>query len=80
LAVPAALPEDSDGIRTLGAFNALDEFIALRWGFREVIALAGPFSLEVEEVKQDWRDIFGDEKPHSGGSLDEYLTNFYLAQ
>jgi hypothetical protein len=67
-------PEDTDGLRSLGAFHAQDEFIALRWQYREVIG--DDFDDEVDEVRMDWRNIFGDVGPHKGSALNEYLTHF----
>lgn len=68
------LPKDSDGLRSIGAFHALNEFIALRWQYREVIG--DDFDQEVVDAQADWQDIFEDEPPHKGGSLDEYLTDY----
>jgi hypothetical protein len=67
-------PVDTDGLRSLGGFNELYEFIALHWEYREIIA--ENFDNEVNEVRSMWRDIFGNEAPHKGGSLDEYLSEY----
>lgn len=69
-------PESTPGIRLLGAFCGLDSFVGLACEFRERIA---DFDEEVASVKALWRDLFGNLAPHSGSSLDEYLTN-YLEQ
>jgi hypothetical protein len=65
-------PKDTDGLRSIGAFHDQDEFIALRWQYREVIA--DKFEDEVDEAKLTWADIFGTVKPHKGMCLDEYIT------
>jgi hypothetical protein len=70
-------PVETAGIRSLGAFLALDEFVALTWGYREDIA--NEFEAEVDAVQERWRDFFGSEVPHSGDNLNEYLTNYYRA-
>lgn len=66
-------PEDTAGIRSLGAFAARDKFVALTWEYREAMT---DFDSHVEGVKQDWEDLFGSESPFFGDSLDEYLTNY----
>jgi hypothetical protein len=67
-------PEATPGIRCLGAFADKDTFIALVWDFRENILL---FDDEVEVVRAEWRHLFGDEPPHSGERLDDYLSNYF---
>jgi len=66
-------PEDTAGLRSLGGFFGLDEFIALIWDFREAIPV---FDDEVDQVRNAWRDLFGSKKPYHGVSLDAYLTNY----
>jgi hypothetical protein len=66
-------PEDTSGIRALGAFAGKDKFICLTWDYREGIAI---FDDEVQMVRALWRDLFGSETPFKGESLDEYLTNY----
>ena len=34
------------------------------------------FDDEVEAIRAAWRDLFGSQRPFSGESLDEYLTNY----
>lgn len=65
-------PKDSDGLRALGGFLALDEFIVLRWRYREEIG--DNFGDEVAETIAAWQDIFDKEPPHKGEKLNEYLT------
>jgi hypothetical protein len=65
-------PEETPGIRSLGAFSEKDEFVALTWGMREVID--DKFSEEVASAIESWNDYFGSEIPHRGNNLDEYLT------
>jgi hypothetical protein len=64
-------PETTPGIRSLGAFSAKDEFVALRWEYREHIEI---FNDEVTATIAAWQDLFKSEPPHSGSNLDEYLT------
>ncbi|HEY1543183.1 MAG TPA: hypothetical protein VGG01_12300 [Xanthobacteraceae bacterium] len=64
-------PEDTPGVRSFGAFSALDEFVALSWINREDI---DNFDEEVNEVIATWDDYFGTETPHRGDTLDEYLS------
>lgn len=70
-------PEETSGIRALGAFHATDEFIALRWGFREQIGHR--FNEEVVETREDWQDIFDDIPPHKGVRLNEYISESAVA-
>ena len=67
-------PEETPGIRSLGAFSDKDEFVALTWEKREVIQ--NQFDEEVASAIQVWGDYFGSETPHRGDSLDEYLTTY----
>ena len=66
-------PEDTAGIRSLGAFAAKDKFLALTWEYREDMT---DFDSHVQGVQQDWDDLFGSEPPFFGDRLDEYLTNY----
>jgi len=65
-------PNDTAGIRSLGAFAGYDEFVALDWEYREHMS---DFDMDVQSAMDHWRDIFGDCAPHDGDSLDEYLSN-----
>lgn len=65
-------PEETPGIRSLGAFSDINEFVALTWEMREHIP---DFDEEVESVIESWKDYFGSELPHRGDSLNEYLTD-----
>jgi hypothetical protein len=71
-------PEGTAGMRLLGAFCWLDGFVALACEYREHIP-RGSFHEEVEEARRKWTDYFGDKAPHTGASVDEYLTNYYRA-
>ncbi len=66
-------PEETAGIRVIGAFCGKDAFTALTWEFREDI---GDFGAEVEDAQGAWRDYFGSVGPYSGSCLDDYLTNY----
>ena len=68
-------PPNTPGLRLLGGFCAKDEFVALKWEFRESIY---DFDGEVNELKEAWRDHFGDLQPLSGSTVNEYLSNFDL--
>ncbi len=70
-------PEDTSGIRALGAFAAKDTFVALTWDYREHIG--EDFNDAVADAREAWRDLFGDEPPFSGENLDEYLSNYIPA-
>jgi hypothetical protein len=67
-------PEETPGIRSLGAFSDKDDFVALTWEKRELIA--DEFNEEVQSAIECWKDYFGTIAPHRGDSLDEYLTTF----
>jgi hypothetical protein len=66
-------PGDTAGIRALGAFARVDQFIALTWEYREYMT---DFDSHVEAVIQSWHDLFGNDPPLGGENLDEYLS-FY---
>jgi hypothetical protein len=70
-------PLETAGIRSLGAFWALNEFIALTWAKREDIG--ADFDAEVREAQEEWIDLFETEPPHSGDDINEYLTPCYRA-
>ncbi|MBY0532747.1 MAG: hypothetical protein K2P86_12335 [Xanthobacteraceae bacterium] len=65
-------PSRTPGIRSIGAFTDRDEFLSINWNFREGM----DFDEEVADAQQIWKDFFGEEMPHFGDCLDEYLTNF----
>ena len=67
-------PEETAGMRILGAFFAKDAFIGLSCQFRESIS---NFTGEVDDAREIWRDHFGLIAPYSGRRLDDYLTNYY---
>jgi hypothetical protein len=66
-------PEDTAGIRGLGAFLGKDKFVCLTWDYREHIPV---FDDEVDAVRSAWRGLFGLQPPFSGETLDDYLTNY----
>lgn len=66
-------PDDTPGMRILGAFSDLNSFVGLICDFREYI---DDFDEEVYFVKESWKNYFGDLKPHTGRRLDDYLTNY----
>lgn len=66
-------PENTSGVRVLGAFCAKDAFIGLSCEFREHM---NDFNNEVNNATEIWGDLFGNLQPHSGRSLDDYLTNY----
>jgi hypothetical protein len=68
-------PAETPGIRSLGGFSGFDEFVALRWEYRENIDV---FDEEVTATIEAWRDLFKSEPPHSGSNLDEYLSQYRI--
>ena len=64
-------PSETPGIRSLGAFGAFDEFVALTWELREEM---GDFDAHVDEARAIWRDLFGSERPYQGDNVDAYLS------
>jgi hypothetical protein len=65
-------PDDTPGIRALGAFSDTNKFVVLAWEYRELMN----FDADVAAVKQQWKMMFGNQTPHSGDNLDAYLTNY----
>jgi hypothetical protein len=66
-------PEQTPGIRALGAFVEKDAFALLTWHFREQMS----FDDDVTEVRQTWTDLFRDGSPHRGPAIDAYLSNYW---
>ena len=62
------------GIRILGCFIATDEFIALSWDYRENFDDYEGWTRRIEHCRQEWLRLFGDIPPHSGDSLDAYVS------
>jgi hypothetical protein len=74
--IRVTLPEETPGIRSLGAFAGKDKFVALTWDRREDIE---DFDCEIEAATERWTDYFERDAPcarFTGESLDEYLTNY----
>lgn len=69
-------PETTAGMRVLGGFCGQDAFVGLIYDYRENIP-AGHFDDEVDRLRAAWADYFGKTGPHSGESIDDYLTNHY---
>jgi hypothetical protein len=67
-------PEETAGMRILGAFLSRDAFIGLSCQFREGMS---DFTAEVDDAQEVWRNYFGSLRPYAGRSLDDYLTNYY---
>jgi hypothetical protein len=67
-------PEQTPGIRALGAFVAKDEFAVVAWHYREHMS----FNDDVAEAQQAWLRLFGGIAPHQGDRIDDYLSNFWL--
>lgn len=70
--------EPPQGMRCLGGFVGQDEFIALVYDYRENYA-QGEFDNLVERCHSEWLRLFGTLTPHSGGTLDAYLTKYVVA-
>lgn len=66
------------GIRIFGSFVDRNVFIALNWDFRENLNHGG-FAKQVRNCKSEWTLLFGQIKPHSGNSLDDYLSRPFRA-
>jgi hypothetical protein len=66
--------EPPQGIRCFGAFADHNEFVAITWDFRENIA---DFNEAVSECITVWSSLFGSLTPHSGDSLNAYLSNYF---
>ena len=66
------------GVRIFGCFTDRDEFIALTWDFRENLLTPQDWDDAVAECMAEWRKLFGDLPPHSGDTIDAYIS--YNAQ
>ena len=64
------------GIRVLGYFAAYDLFIALTWNCRENLQDDKAWRDEIERCKAAWRRLFHSFPPHSGDTINAYLSNF----
>lgn len=71
--IRVTLPEESPGIRAIGAFAGKDKFVALTWDYREKMV---DFDGDVELAMKYWADLFGSQEPFRGDNLDAYLTNY----
>jgi hypothetical protein len=60
------------GIRVLGCFVDIDEFVALTWDYRE--EFDGRWPEQVKRCSESWKEIFGSALPHKGAQLDAYLS------
>jgi len=63
-------------IRVFGRFAECDTFIALNWEYRS--RLGGPgspeFVFEINKTKSEWRKLFPTYGPHSGATVNEYVS------
>jgi hypothetical protein len=64
--------DPNPGIRILGRFIGLDEFIALTWDYRENFDEF--WATKIDECLDEWKRLFGDIQPHSGGDIGEYIS------
>jgi hypothetical protein len=62
------------GVRIFGCFTDTDEFIALTWHLREDLRSSEDWDIAVAECKAEWRKLFGDLPPHSGETIDAYIS------
>lgn len=62
------------GIRVFGGFSEVDTFVALTWDYRENIEDDAYWTAQVHDCKAAWQDLFGRIPPHSGDSLDAYIS------
>jgi hypothetical protein len=65
------------GIRILGCFIDVDEFIALTWDYRDNFDDNWPE--QVERCRQEWIRLFGCLPPHKGKVLNEYVSYNFKA-
>lgn len=59
-------------IRLFGCFSETDWFVALLWDFRTGLDV----DQKVEDCRKAWDALFPSHKPHSGGSVYDYLSCF----
>ena len=64
-------------IRVCGGFACKDTFVALTWDYREDIG--DEFDQFVIDTLDTWNDLFCPLSPFKGTTVDEYLSNSYLA-
>lgn len=63
------------GWRLLGRWIGKDQFIAFRaWDKHRLFR---KYSEAGQEVIEDWREIFGDQAPHTGATVDDYLSGVF---
>ena len=67
-------PEETPGIRAFGAFVEKDEFAVLTWHLREEMS---SFDADVIGAREAWADLFDRAAPHSGRTLDDYLSDYW---
>jgi hypothetical protein len=63
--------DPNPGIRAFGCFGETDTFVALTWDYRENI---DDWPAEVERCKVEWKKLFCNLSPHSGKTLNEYVS------
>ncbi len=64
-------------IRCFGAFGGKNLFIALTWEYRENLVTKNDWDDEIEHCKAEWHRLFQTIPRFQGGSLDDYLSNYY---
>jgi hypothetical protein len=63
-------------IRVFGRFAECDTFIALNWEYRSRLGGSGSaeFAREINKTKSEWRRLFPTYEPHSGATVNEYVS------
>lgn len=62
-------------IRCFGRFAGKDTFVALSWADRDEL----DWQDEIENCLSEWTRLFFPSSPFRGASLDDYITNFFVA-
>ena len=65
------------GLRILGRFADKDLFIAFHWYLRTQLKgrRSKAFANAIVDCKAAWDELFPNRQPHSGNTVDDYLTN-----
>ena len=58
--------DDQRGIRVFGRFGQKNVFIATNWQWRDTLGRSN---------SKEWKQLFSTGSPHTGGIIDDYLTN-----
>lgn len=69
--------ENKRGIRVFGRFGQKDVFIATNWQWRNALGKynSKEWGRQITKCKRKWKQLFPTHSPHTGGTIDDYLTN-----